>query len=174
MALLPAIRQEFALSEEQAEFVAHVARGVGAKRSAELAGFAPDHGYSLVRSPRIQGAIEAEIRRILQTESAPLALKTAHDLLDKKVPAATRAMVAKLILDKAGYANADIRSGSETTNVDLADMTTEQLKAYLEQHTQNIERLEGELSTRAKPVDSTPDSAPNGADRTQEPSELLD
>lgn len=173
MALIPAIRQEFALTDQQALFVAKVARGVGPADAAELAGFVHDHGFALLRMVRIQGAIEAEIRRILYSEAAPLALKTAVDLLSDKTPAATRAVAAKLILDKAGYSGNDGHSQNGPTETDLSAMSVDQLKDYLGKKTAEIDRLEGELASRAKPV-VAPDSAPNGVMNGNEARELLD
>lgn len=173
MATVPSIAQRFDLPADAAAFVKAMVRGQTPKAAALAAGAAEDQGYAWLRSPRVAAAIEDEMWRVLKTEAAPEALQTARDLLAPGIPHATRAIAAKLILDKAGYSPAEKSSHSEQADADLSAMSVDQLKDYLGKKTAEIDRLEGELALRAKPV-AAPDSAPNTDDRQAEATDLLD
>jgi hypothetical protein len=174
MTRLPVVQD--GLNTQQLVFVRAVARGSTAPDAARAAGYeaAEDIAWRFAHNPKIRDAIGAEIERVLETESAPLALRVAHEMLQSDTTGnPTKAVVIRILLGAAGYGQKENRSGAETTD-DLAGMTTEQLKAYLDRHSQEIERFESELMARATPVVSAPDSTPNEGDRTPEARGLLD
>jgi hypothetical protein len=135
------------LTEKQRSFVRNVGAGHEPERAALMAGYQNhESAYANMRLPAIQAAIDIELRRLLVTEAAPLALAFLIKVVkDDSTRFSDRVRVdaAKTLLSRAGY--------NEPKQVDQArdkaveEMSTAELHAF-------IDRTEAELASRATDV----------------------
>jgi len=121
--------------------------------AATVSGYAPEYaetiGNQLIAQGNVQAAIAIELGRMLQTESAPLALKVGMELLGSETTAErVREGLVKTFLDRAGFPAASPAKQEAPGDKALHEMSGEDLRRY-------IARLEGELAERAKPVIGT-------------------
>jgi hypothetical protein len=131
-------------AERERNLAAAIARGVPIPQAAALAGYKDTgSGYRAAARPGVKAAIVQEVARLLAVEGAPLALSVLVETCrDQAAPARVRVDAAKTILDRAGIA---ARQAPEPGAKPLSDMGTGELRAL-------VERLEGELAGRARPV----------------------
>jgi len=137
------------LTEMQAAFVRHVSEGVEPNQAVTLAGYGTSNIYSraheLLRAPRVLAAIHTEVRRKL-VAVAPIALAVIERLVkDDTTPPKIRLDAAKTLLDRAGHIAPRAIVDKETHELALHELSVGELR-------QLADRLEGELSGRAKDV----------------------
>jgi hypothetical protein len=146
--MLPAVRE---LTDDERKFVVAICEGETPTDAARAIGRAApsQSGYDLLRHPRVVAALREETTRKLIVESAPLALRVLHRVLnDDSAPPNARVAAAKTILDRAGYATP--AKADKPGEKPLAEQGAGELRDM-------VERLEQELAGRAKDV--TPSQA---------------
>jgi hypothetical protein len=133
------------LSQQQEAFVAALMRGVEAEDAALEVG-RPGDATAFLLDPAVQGAIEARGRAML-ISSIPTVLVEIRTLA-KKATSTDRARIeaCRAILAMVGFVP-PMRERAKTRQASLADMQTEDLRAFVDQ-------LTGELAARATPVDA--------------------
>lgn len=151
----------FDLDDRQKTFVAAILNGRDPKAAARESGYSESSGYRLTTTPKIQAALRSELMRRMATEGLPLAYSVLVSILrDESAPARVRVDAAKTVLDRGGMPAQRASAIKETSEKSLSEMTTDELRAM-------VDKLEGALSDRAKPVDSDrsarpdPDQAPD-------------
>ncbi|WP_316399484.1 hypothetical protein [Bradyrhizobium sp. 33ap4] len=83
---------------------------------------------------------------------APLAYRVAKSLLqDEKVSARVRAGLSMKVLDRAGHIT-PTRKDLEPQHKAFAEMSRDELAAFIERNQAEIDRFEAELASRAKDV----------------------
>lgn len=152
----------YALSEKNIVFARLLSENGDIPAAAKAAGVTRSYAYDLVRTPAVQAAVAAEVRRKL-TIGAPVALSTLIEVVsDKSVSPGTRVKAATAILDRAGFVApraAPLGSGVEKT---LNEMSIDELKDL-------AAKLEDELAGRAKAI-----NAPPKQDAPSQASDMLD
>jgi phage terminase small subunit len=139
------------LTEQQRELVRLVVEGRRPEEAAELAGYNPKSVYRTLRSPAVAAAINEMIQLDLAAIGAPMAYRVAKSLLkDETVSARVRADLSIKILDRAGHI-APTRKETAPPRA-LSEMSRDELVAFIEHNQAEIERVEGELASRAKDV----------------------
>src|SRR3972149_4645657 len=77
------------LSDKERLFAINKSKGMKTVAAATVSGYAPEYaetiGNQLIAQSNVQAAIAIELGRMLQTESAPLALKSAWNCLAVKL-----------------------------------------------------------------------------------------
>src|SRR3972149_1283276 len=126
------------LSDKERLFAINKSKGMKTVAAATVSGYAPEYaetiGNQLIAQGNVQAAIAIELGRMLQTESAPLALKVGMELLGSETTAER---------GREGPAKQEAPGDKA-----LHEMSGEDLR-------RSIARLEGELAERAKPVIGT-------------------
>lgn len=152
---------ENGLTPQQHDFVKAILAGSRPSDAATRARFAEPSvaAYRLMHLPAVQVAIHQGVQRKLQQEAAASLNVLIEIRDDAKAPARVRADVGKWLLNLAGHVAPTTR-GDGTPEKQLAEMSPDELHAYIERNQKEIDRLEGELAARAKDV-SAPHSAPN-------------
>ena len=140
------------LTEQQREPVRHlVVEGRPPEEAAKLAGYHPKSVYRTLRLPAVAAAISETIQLDLASVGAPLAYRVAKSLLqDECVSARVRADLAIKVLDRAGHI-APTRKETPAQKA-LAEMTRDELAAFIDRNQAEIDKIEGELAARAKDV----------------------
>jgi hypothetical protein len=138
-------------TEQQARFVERAADGLDLKDCALYAGYAEsgagDAATRLMREPAIVAAVQLAMARRLAV-CAPASLRVLQDFVtDKTVDNRIRLAAAKTLLDRAGFIapKAVDRTGEGRKALNVMNM--DELR-------QERDRLEKEISDRAKPVSS--------------------
>jgi hypothetical protein len=141
------------LTEQQHEFVRLlVVEGWPPEEAGRLAGYHPKSVYRTMRTPAVAAAIAETIQLDLRTVGAQLAYRVAKSLLqDERVSARVRADLSVKVLDRAGHI-APTRKDLEPPHKALSEMTREELAAFIERNQAEIDKVEGELASRAKDV----------------------
>lgn len=153
------------------DFVRQVARGVPLEVAAEAIGYNRASAYRLAATPAVARAIQAEIARLLVTEAAPLAFNQVRKILkDDSTSPRVRADLATKVLQLAGVGQ---RHAESAIDKPLNEMSSEELRTYVERNRAEIDRLESELAARAKEV-SVPDSEPSAGADEAKPLSYLD
>lgn len=136
------------LTEKQANFVAHTARGVARTHAARLAGFsAPEvEAYRLMRLPHVVEALHQRREAALKGDLAHLVVDTMRDLLGPTTPAATRYNAARWVLENAvdaghSYSNNMERDGCQP----LVEMDAEELTKAVASGMQALRELADQL-----------------------------
>ena len=139
-------------AESYRPLVYWLARGSTVQQAALKAG--------IPQSARLSDALKTEqhaamlrdaIDDALSTELAPLAIKTLERMLrDESAPAKVRLDAAKTVLDRSGHAVGDKAGGAADGRRDIAEMTQEELRAF-------IARGESLLAELATPVEAVED-----------------
>jgi hypothetical protein len=159
MLTLGPVFQRHGLSEQQQKFVSALMIGKSAADSAEAAGFHKLSWSQLMAHPAVAAAVHECMQLALQAD-APVNLQTLRKIRDdEKAPAGVRSEIALKLMRLAGHVEPTKRDDSDAHR-SLSEMTGEELRRYIDRNQEEIDRLEGELAARAKPV-SAPDSAPN-------------
>ena len=140
------------LTEQQRELVRYiVVEGRRPEEAAELAGYNPKSVYRTLRNPVVAGAISEMIQLDLAAVGAPLAYRVAKSLLkDEGVSARVRADLSIKVLDRAGHI-APTRKETAPQRT-LSEMSRDELVAFIDRNHAEIERIEGELASRATDV----------------------
>jgi hypothetical protein len=140
--------------EREQSLAAAIARGVPVPQAGALAGYKdPGSAYRAAARPGVKAAIIAEVARLLAVEGAPLALSVLFAACrDAETPARVKVDAAKTLLDRAGLSS---RQSPEPGAKPLSDMGTGELRAL-------VERLEGEIAERARPVIVPDPETPEG------------
>jgi phage terminase small subunit len=140
------------LTEQQRELVrCIVVEGWPPEEAAKLAGYHPKSVYRTMRNPAVAAAIAETIQLDLATVGAPLAYRVAKSLLqDEKVSARVRADLSIKVLDRAGHTTPTRKDGSREKA--LNEMTRDELAAFIEKNQAEIDKIEGELASRATDV----------------------
>lgn len=165
----------FGLTDMQERFVKRLARTGDIAASALAAGYARgEMGWHSLKSPGVMAALDAEIRRILQAEAAPIAIGALIKLVQNSNNERIVHDAAKSLASIAGYGGKD-RFGPET-NVDkpLVELTTEELRALVDKESERVARIEQELIGRAKVVGNAPSDAPNSPVLSEKARSFLD
>lgn len=139
------------LTDLQARFVHYMSDGAEPARAAELAGYKVDTGstvaYDLLHTAHVLAAIQSEVRRKL-VSLAPMALGVIQRMVkDETTPPKLRLDGARTLLDRAGHIAPRAIADKTSADISLHEMTIGELRDL-------AGKLEGELSTRAKPVNS--------------------
>lgn len=150
---------EFGLNEREAEFVRELVAGTKIVTAAERVGYNEIAAYRIAARPSVAAAVEAALRQQLLTEGAPLAYRVAKDMLqNEKIGGPTRAMLVKIILDRAGITppapDKDPAHGRP-----INELTSSELVGFIAQRQAEAARLEAELdarANRARRVDNAP------------------
>lgn len=140
------------LTDQQRELVRLlVVEGHRPEEAAELAGYHPKSVYRTLRSPAVAAAISEMIQLDLAAVGAPLAYRVAKSLLkDEGVSARVRADLSIKVLDRAGHIAPTKRDTAPQRT--LSEMSRDELVAFIERNQAEIERVEGELASRATDV----------------------
>jgi hypothetical protein len=141
------------LSDQQRTLVRLIVNeGKRPEEAAELAGYHPKSVYKTMRLPAVAAAISESIQLDLAVVGAPLAYRVAKSLLqDASVSARVRADLSIKVLDRAGHI-APTRKDSSTQQKVLSEMSRDELAAFIERNQAEIDKVEGELASRAKDV----------------------
>jgi hypothetical protein len=122
------------------------------EQAASIAGFNPPEAaaWRLLADKRVKRALYERRQALLESVVAISAIYTMRDILqDKNVSAATRAKVSKDALDAAkhtGLAAAKIPESVDDQEIDLANMTNEELQAL----THLVREAKAEVETRKR------------------------
>lgn len=140
------------LTEQQRELVRYlVGEGKPPEEAAKLAGYHPKSAYRTLRLPAVAAAISETIQLDLASVGAPLAYRVAKSLLqDESVSARVRADLAIKVLDRAGHI-APKRKETQTQKA-LSEMSRDELAAFIRHNEAQIDKIEGELASRATDV----------------------
>lgn len=139
------------LSERQISFIYNYLQGMPKHDAAVAAGYETTSASAVFRGAKIQAALALVMDRFLLGELAPMALRTAHQIMgDPKAPAGVRATLALGVLDRAGFSAKRHEKGDGTAK-DPSTMTAADLQS-------EIDRLQREIDARMRDV--TPVSAP--------------
>lgn len=139
-----------ALTPQQQRFVRAVIDGASPGDAARAAGYAPPYnvvGRALAASPAVASAIVSGSKQLLSTVYGPAALKFLSEVVgdrEGKFTARVRLEAAKTIADRAGYVAP--RTRSDAHNRDASEMTTEELRAL-------VDEISAELGDRAAVVE---------------------
>lgn len=164
--------EQFGLNERQTAFVRSIVRGNTVHVATLEAGYGNEaSGYAILRLPHVVAAIHQGVQRALQ-EDAPTSLKVLREIRDDKTaPARVRADIGIKMMQLAGHVVPQKANGE--ADKPKADMTRDELVAYIERNQAAIDRAESELAARAKDV-SVPSSVPKSTDATPNPMTFLD
>jgi len=140
------------LSERQAAFVsAYLKSGLSGKAALEAGYSNVNDGSRLLRVSHVVAAIHREIQRELVVDAAPLAFRTIHDMMKAKdTPHGIKADLAVKVMKLAGHVQPTNRD--QAAEKQPAEMTREEMVAYIERSQAEIDRFEAELAARAKDV----------------------
>lgn len=141
------------LTEQQRELVRFiVVENKPPQEAAELAGYHPKSAYRTLRLPAVAAAITEAIQLDLATVGAPLAYRVAKSLLgNEEVSARVRADLSVKVLDRAGHI-APTKKDVASQHKALSEMSREELAAFIDRNQAEIDKIEGELASRAKDV----------------------
>lgn len=148
--LAPAIHDDKGrLSRQETMFLdAMMLDPTSPEKAAEIAGFNPPEAaaWRLLTDKRIKKALYDRRQSLLESVVAISGIYTMRDLLmDKSVPAGTRAKVAKDAIEAAkhvGLAAAKLPESPSANEIDLAGMTDEELQGLTHLITQAKEEVE--------------------------------
>jgi hypothetical protein len=137
------------LAPDVKEFIRRVALGDDPVKVGIAMGKSEAYGHNLLRQSAIIFALRLETQRLLATEAAPLGLKVLMGLArDETAPAAIRRQAASDLLNRAGHVPPRPENEqSSKTDKPLSELSTDELRAL-------VDKLDGELAERAKPVDA--------------------
>lgn len=164
--------EQFGLNERQRLFVAAVVAGRPLDVAALEAGYEEARqGTKQARRPHVLAAIHHGIQRALQTDAAVslAVLRKIRD--DDAAPARVRADIGLKMLQLAGHTVPTAVSGSGDKS--LAEMTRDEMVAYIERNQAAIDRAESELAARAKDV-SVSNSVSKSTDTASKSLDFLD
>ncbi|MTV13170.1 MULTISPECIES: hypothetical protein [Bradyrhizobium] len=149
------------ITEQQRELVRYiVVQGKSPEEAANLAGYHPKSVYRTLRLPAVAAAVSESIQLDLAAVGAPLAYRVAKSLLqDEKVSARVRADLSMKVLDRAGHIT-PTRKDLVPQQKALAEMSREELAAFIERNQAEIDKIEGELASRAKDVSAQSSTEP--------------
>jgi phage terminase small subunit len=141
------------ITEQQRELVRYiVVQGKSPEEAANLAGYHPKSVYRTLRLPAVAAGVPESIQFDLAAVGAPLAYRVAKSLLqDQNVSARVRADLSMKVLDRAGHIT-PTRKDLAPRQKALAEMSREELAAFIERNQAEIEKIEGGLASRAKEV----------------------
>lgn len=161
--------EQFGLNDRQRVFVLAVLEGSTLVDAADKAGYIGN--TAPIRSPAVLAAIHAGVQHTLQSEAAASlhVLKRIRD--DESAPARVRADIGVKMLQLAGHVMP--RTATSGADKPLAEMTRDEMVAYIDRNQAAIDRAESELAARAKDV-SVPDSVSKSTDATPNPMTFLD
>ena len=138
--------------------------GLSPERAGEAAGFGSGGHFSVLRTPAVAAALHEAVQAGLQAD-APASLAVLRSIRDdEKAPAGVRSEIALKLLRLAGHVE-PTKADSTGDHRALSEMTSEELRQFIERNQVEVDRLEGELAARAKPV-SAPVVAPKESDVT--------
>lgn len=169
----PPLTSESPLTPLQEAFVKFYGRHGGSPTVAAAAvGYANDQvGNQLLRLPHVLTALHREVQRSL-LEDAPNNFRVMREIRDDdSAPKGVRVDVAKHLGRLAGHV--EPTKPTDQADKPLSEMSADELRAYVERSQREIDRLEGELASRAKDV-SAPLSAPDTAPADAKPLTFLD
>lgn len=139
------------LSDRQISFIYNYLQGMPKHDAAVAAGYETTSASTVFRGAKVQAALALVMDRFLLGELAPMALRTAHQIMgDPKSPAGVRATLALGVLDRAGF-SAKRHEKPGGSDKDPSTMTAADLQS-------EIDRLQREIDARMRDV--TPVSAP--------------
>jgi hypothetical protein len=105
-----------------------------------------------MRLPAVAAAISESMQLDLAVVGAPLAYRVAKSLLqDTSISARVRADLSIKVLDRAGHI-APTRKDPSSRQKALSAMSRDELAAFIERNQAEIDKVEGELASRAKDV----------------------
>jgi phage terminase small subunit len=141
------------LTEQQRDLVRRiVVEGKPPEEAAQLAGYHPKSVYRTLRLPAVAAAISETIQLDLAAVGAPLAYRVAKSLLqDERVSARVRADLSIKVLDRAGHIT-PTRKDLAPQQKSLSEMSRDELAAFIERNQAEIDKVEGELASRARDV----------------------
>ncbi|WP_342737469.1 hypothetical protein [Bradyrhizobium sp. B117] len=141
------------LTDQQRELVrCIVVEGRPPEEAAVMAGYHPKSVYRALRLPAVAEAISASIQLDLAAVGAPLAYRVAKSLLqDERVSARVRADLSMKVLDRAGHI-APTKKDLAPQRKSLSEMSRDELAAFIETNQAQIDKIEGELASRATDV----------------------
>lgn len=142
------------LTERQVSFIWNYLQGMTKDGAATASGYLPGAGSTVFRGAKVQAALAACMDRFLVGELAPMALRTAHKLMDEdRTPPGVKASLVLGILDRAGFSAKRHEKGDQLGK-DPSTMTPDELQAQ-------IDKLQAQIE--AKMRDITPIDAPSVA-----------
>ncbi|MVT69944.1 hypothetical protein GPL21_33185 [Bradyrhizobium pachyrhizi] len=141
------------LTEQQRELVRYiVVQGKSPEEAANLAGYHPKSVYRTLRLPAVAAAVSESIQLDLAAVGAPLAYRVAKSLLqDEKVSARVRADLSMKVLDRAGHIT-PTRKDLVPQQKAFSEMSRDELASFIERNQAEIDKIEGELASRAKDI----------------------
>lgn len=164
--------EQFGLNDRQRLFVEAIVSGCPVDVATLKAGYENElSGYQILRSPHVLAAVHHGVQRLLQAE-APVSLNVLRKIRDDdKAPARVRADVGIKMMQLAGH----VVPSTSTSAADkpLAEMTRDEMVAYIDRNQAAIDRAESELAARAKDV-SVPDSVPKSTEAAANTLTFLD
>jgi phage terminase small subunit len=140
------------LTEKQAAFVRAIGGGHSPYDAARIAGYSDPEsdGIKALHSPTVIAAVHREVQRRLQADAA-VNLKILHQLRnDSATPPRVRADIGLQLMKMAGHVVPT--TAPDKQDKPLADMTREEMLAYIDRNQAEIDRAESELAARAKDV----------------------
>ena len=155
MGALPITMQ--ALTEQERAFAVLYCKIGNAEIAKRESGYADNASANvLLRKPHMAAAIRAEILRLMTTEGAVIGFGGLKRIAqDTKAPAAAQVAAQKALLQGAGMLEGPAE-GKESKPIN--EMDRDELRSFIEAKRQEIDRIERELSDRAR--DITPGEAP--------------
>lgn len=141
------------ITDQQRELVRYiVVEGRPIEEAATLAGYHPKSVYRTLRLPAVAAAVTESIQLDIAAVGAPLAYRVAKSLLQNEdVSARVRADLSIKVLDRAGHI-VPTRKDLAPARKSLSEMSRDELATFIEQNQAEIDKVEGELASRAKDV----------------------
>lgn len=153
-----AVATRHGLTDQQRAFVFAMVDHGSTQVASQTAGITLGQGRSWLSVPAVGAALREAVALALAAD-APVNFFTLRKLRDSDAtPARTRADIAIKLLKLAGFVEPAAGKVSQNDTKTLAEMTSAELRTWREANQREIDRLEGELATRATDV-----SAPAGA-----------
>ncbi len=133
------------LTDKQATFAKHVAKGVTPTKAARIAGYAypQQDAYKLMRLPHVRDTLHDRREAALKGDLASLAVDTMRDLMGPDTPAATRYNASKWVLEHAGH-QVDPGEGADRDKP-LEEMDAEELQRAIQGGMSALQELAGQM-----------------------------
>lgn len=149
------------LTEQERQFAILYCKVGNAELAKRESGYADNASANvLLRKPHVAAAIRAEVVRLMSTEGAVIGFGGLKRIAqDTKAPAAAQVAAQKALLQGAGLLEGPAE-GKESKPIN--EMDRDELRSFIDSKRQEIDRIERELSDRAR--DITPGDAPQPLD----------
>lgn len=142
------------LSDRQISFIWNYLQGMTKVEAAVASGYGEASASAVFRGAKVQQALALVMDRFLLGELAPMALRTAHQIMgDPKSPAGVRATLALGVLDRAGF-SAKRHEKPDLAGRDPSTMSSAELQAEIDKLQRAIDDKMRDITPVGTPTDS--------------------